>query len=214
MSINENIKKIVLLRLPEKICEVWFIKPWVFPKTDQKQKDLGICLKTSEKKIAEGCYKNFRFEKANENGACIIAAIVKAVIRCHSYDLLNDEYTQYYNGENSPVSWLINNKYLKRYSKKKDFDKDRRNIDDYADITFEVGKNYYYFQNVETIYYRILIFLISEIIQNLRIEANLKSKQLNITKKGHFDIVYLKEVRMNKKTSFNSLYLTILKNND
>lgn len=205
MSINENIKKIVLCRLPERIYEVWFIKPWVFHKPDQKQKDLGICLKPSERKIAENCYKNFRLKKINKNGACKIAAIVKAVIEYHSYGVFNEEYTKYYDGENSPVSWLINNKYLKRYSKKKDFDKDHRNIDDYADITFEVGKNYYIIQNGEKLYHRFLMFLISEIIQDLRTEANLKTKKLNITKKVHFELVYLKEWRMNKQKSLETV---------
>lgn len=204
MNINENIKKIVLHRLPEKIYQVWFIKPWIFHKPDQKQKDLGTYLKPSEKKIAENCYKNFRLEKVTMNGACTITAIVKAVMEYHYYGVLNEEYTKYYDGENSPVSWLTNNKYLKRYSKKEDFDKDHRNIDDYADITFEVGKNYYIIQNGEKLYHKILMFLISEIIQDLRIEANLKSKQLNISKKLHLDIVYMKELRMNKIASSNS----------
>lgn len=197
MIINDIITKIVLLRLPDKIYGVWLPKPKGILNIDQE-----IYLQPGEKKIAEKCFNIFTHKKVNENGAYDFLNLLVGIFKLYPTGIIKKEFEQYYFGENSIVAWLTDNNYLKIYSTKEDCNKDRRNSEDCNVLLFEVEENVYLIQNVKTLYDKTLIFLISELIQDLRIEANLMSKQLNISKSRHLEIVYLKELRMNHIANF------------
>lgn len=204
MSINEYIKKIVLLRLPEKIEGVWSVGCSELIKPDLEQKDLGTYLKPRERKIAESCYRIFSSNPVDKNVSSKCKREINLIF-LELVMLLNDDIEKYYNDGNNAVPWLKNNKYLKQYTKKDDFYQGCRNNGNYKDLILEVANNYDIIQNFEKNYLSILKSSINEIIHDLRIEANLKSKQLNISKKVHLELVYLKEWRMNKKRSLESV---------